>query len=334
MDYIKYLVDNGFCTHHTAKVILDAIEKKDRSNIAFGLAIDGGGIKGITSIAFLNYIFGNQPIGDFFDLMAGTSTGGIIVSALGACKNGKHMFSNRDVLDMYQKPKDLFRKNWFSLKGLFSAKYKSNLKEFKEIFGDTQIQDTNTNLLITAYNYTWDKMKYFKNSRPGYYMYQVLAATSAAPTYFPSLMLENHERNGRIEELLDGGVGANDPSFATLTEMNLLRRSGKIDPKKEYNLLLRIGTINKHEIPRGKAPTSIFGTIPNLTKMFMGVAESLVNENVLNLMDDEKTLVLNIDIPLEKGSSEMDNISSKNIQALLDDTEKFIEENTPIINLT
>ncbi len=50
------------------------------------LSIDGGGIKGLYSAAFLNSlekIYGKQTV-DSFDLIAGTSTGGIIALAIAA----------------------------------------------------------------------------------------------------------------------------------------------------------------------------------------------------------------------------------------------------------
>lgn len=326
-DTSAYLAKSGFCTLHTADVMCQAIENRSRSDIAIGISIDGGGVKGLTSIAFLNYIFGSENISDHVDLIAGTSTGGIIAAALTASEGNKNLLSNKDVLDMYKKPKNLFRKNLCSMGGLFSSKYKSNQSVFKEILGNAKIEDTTVNLLITAYNYTWDKMKYFKSGRAGYHLYDVLTATSAAPTYFPPIMLENHQRNNQIEELRDGGVGMNDPSFSALTEMNLLKKTGKIKGDTKYNLLIRIGTANCEKLPRGRGPSSIIGTIPYLTKMFMGVAESIVSENVISLMADNRTLVFNIDIALTSGSIEMDNVEEKNIQSLLKDTEKFIQTN-------
>lgn len=318
-----------FCGKHTAEIMSEAIQNKSRSRIAMGLSIDGGGVKGLTSIAILHYIFRDEPIAEYFDLMAGTSTGGIIVAALAI----RDLYTTGEIMELYKNPKDLFRKNLLSLKGIFNAKYKSNHRIFKELFMDKQIQDAKTNLLITAYNYTWDKMKYFKSYRPGYYIYEVLSATSAAPTYFPSIIMPNHEKGERMEELFDGGVGMNDPSFSALTEMNLLRKNGLVSPEKHYNFLLRIGTVSKSSIPRGKAPKGILGTVANLTGMFMGVAESIVSENVMACMEDEKTLVFDIDIPIEKASLKMDEISSKNIDNLIRDTESFIERNQKAINI-
>lgn len=176
-------------------------------------------------------------------------------------------------------------------------------------------------------------MKYFKNTKPGYYLYQALAATSAAPTYFPSLMLKNHEHDNREEELRDGGIGMNDPSFSALTEMNLLRKSGHIDKNKKYNLLIRIDTASIGHLPRKRGPNSIFGTIPHLTKMFMGIAESIVDENVITLMDDDKTLVFNLSVPLIDASMEIDNCSEKNIKALIKDAQKYIKKHEMAFNM-
>ena len=328
MDRIEYISANNLCTEHTFKIMHDSITKQSRTDIAIGLSIDGGGVKGLTSILFLEYLFGNKRISNYFELMTGTSTGGILVAALAATKNKQPIYSTKDVLEMYTKPKDLFRKNLLSIGGLFSSKYKSNEDVFKEILGDAKIQDTDTNLLITA----WDKMKYFKNSRPNYFLYQVLTATSAAPTYFPSLILKNNEKHNREEELRDGGIGINDPSFSALTEMNLLRQSGDISSNKKYNFLLRIGTVSIGHLPRKRGPSSIISTIPHLTQMFMGVAESIVSENIISLMADNKTLVFNIDIPLHNASIEMDNTDKKNIHALHQDTEDYINKNKNAIN--
>jgi len=68
------------------------------------LSIDGGGVRGIIPAEILDYITSQTKLAvhEMFDLVAGTSTGGIIALGLGTtCKNGSERYTPRELSDLY-----------------------------------------------------------------------------------------------------------------------------------------------------------------------------------------------------------------------------------------
>ena len=188
------------------------------------LSIDGGGIKGIFPAQILTYLeetcLDGRPIGDYFDLIAGTSTGGIIALGLGAG------LTARELLDLYVnkghrvfppkqrlKGRRLFRRlsrnryDRAALDGLLS-----------QTLGARTLRDSRYRLLIPATEAKHgDPAVYKTPHHPGYFldgdkpMAEVAAATSAAPTYLKPVV-----QDGYI--LLDGGIWANNPTMMALVE--------------------------------------------------------------------------------------------------------------------
>jgi patatin-like phospholipase/acyl hydrolase len=186
------------------------------------LALDGGGLKGIFSAAVLAGLeqdLGGRPIVQHFDLVTGTSTGGIIALALGAG------MSPRQVLQFYLDQQHQIFPNRFghrSLRQLFAAKYSSrNLQAaLRRAFGETLLGHSRVPLVIPTYNLGDDDVYLFKTPHVQRLrrdwrvpMWQVAMATSAAPTYFPAFCLPSD----RVR-LIDGGVWANNPALVGVTE--------------------------------------------------------------------------------------------------------------------
>jgi uncharacterized protein len=128
------------------------------------LALDGGGLKGIFSAAVLAGLeqdLGGRPIVQHFDLVTGTSTGGIIALALGAG------MSPREVLQFYLDQQHQIFPNRFghhSLRQLFAAKYSSrNLQAaLRRAFGETLLGHSRVPLVIPTYNLGDDDVYLFK----------------------------------------------------------------------------------------------------------------------------------------------------------------------------
>jgi hypothetical protein len=196
------------------------------------LSIDGGGIKGLYSASILKKFEEtfNCTTSDHFDMICGTSTGGLIALALSL------KISASDICDFYtDNGEKIFPKHkkirlpYFGKvdHGLIKqvakgGKYSdAGLKEsLKEIFGDKLIEDCNNLLCIPSYSITEAKPKVFKrdhsdlsrdNKAP---IIDVALATSAAPTYFP--MAESKFFNN--QQFVDGGVWANNPTLIGLLE--------------------------------------------------------------------------------------------------------------------
>jgi hypothetical protein len=183
------------------------------------LSIDGGGIRGIIPamvLAELERLTG-RPACELFDLVAGTSTGGII--ALGVTvpgEGGKPRWSAHDLADLYvsEGPKIFHRslaRTIRTLDGLLVEKYAASGLEaaLERYMADTRLPQALTKVLITSYDIHKHEPFFFKSFKPrarvassprdgaaeqaaassppqpaDYPMRVVARATSAAPTYF------------------------------------------------------------------------------------------------------------------------------------------------------
>jgi patatin-like phospholipase/acyl hydrolase len=184
------------------------------------LSLDGGGIKGIFSAAVLAAIEEdlNTSVIRHFDLIAGTSTGGIIALGLGLG------FTPRQLLDFYlEEGGTIFadRRRTGRLRQFTRAKFSASplVDALKRRFGERKFGDSTKRLVIPAYNLGEDDVYIFRTPhqerlKRDYKVaaWKVALSTSAAPTYFPCAREVDKLR------LIDGGVWANNPSMVAIVE--------------------------------------------------------------------------------------------------------------------
>jgi patatin-like phospholipase/acyl hydrolase len=181
------------------------------------LALDGGGLKGIFSAALLAHLEADcgTKIIDHFDLITGTSTGGIV--ALGLAMG----ISPREIVGFYVSNGPKIFANKSLLKQLIRTKYEPAGLELalKECFGEKKLADSLKRIVIPSYNIGEDDVYLFKTPhhprlRRDYKVpvWKVAMATSAAPTFFPTFNRVDHVR------LVDGGVWANNPIMVGIAE--------------------------------------------------------------------------------------------------------------------
>ncbi|XP_058097035.1 patatin-like protein 1 [Magnolia sinica] len=209
------------------------------------LSIDGGGVRGIipgTILAFLESklqeLDGEDArLADYFDLIAGTSTGGLVTTMLAAPdKNNRPLFAAKDINEFYLEncPK-IFPQNrsgvLSSVKRLFGAisgpRYDGKFLRSKvqQLLGQTRIQDTLTNILIPTFDIKFLQPSIFNTyqARTDVSMNALLSdiciSTSAAPTYLPAHYFETNGTQGKIRsfDLIDGGVAANNPTLMSIS---------------------------------------------------------------------------------------------------------------------
>lgn len=189
------------------------------------LSIDGGGIKGIYSARILEQFERkfNCCIADYFDLICGTSTGGLIALAL-SLKIPVSVITNF----YYMRGDRIFRKrsNIYSLfkQVILGSKYDNQeLKTaLQEIFADHTLGDSHCMLCIPAFSLTDGRPFIFKFDHPEGNLSRdnrtkyvdVALATSAAPTYLPIVTIPTY--NNR--QFVDGGVYANNPTLVGVAE--------------------------------------------------------------------------------------------------------------------
>jgi hypothetical protein len=196
------------------------------------LCIDGGGIKGVFPASFLACLeeaTGSQ-IADHFDLIAGTSTGGIIALGLGLGLRAA------DILSIYEKhgpaifarPAPKGKANYLLSKLVpevvrrrVQVKYGAAplLAVLTETFGARLLGESKTRLVIPAYHAAQRDVYVFKTAHHPRLeidfkcrVVDVAMSTAAAPTYFPA-----HKMLGGLA-LIDGGVWANNPAGLAVVE--------------------------------------------------------------------------------------------------------------------
>ncbi|WP_341812167.1 patatin-like phospholipase family protein [Wolbachia endosymbiont (group A) of Conops quadrifasciatus] len=297
------------------------------------LSVDGGGIRGIIPAIILAEIEkrAKKPIAEIFDLMAGTSTGGIV--AAGLCKKderGKPQYSTNDLVQLYQQYGSYIFESSFWRRSIASwlngAQYSYKNIEFilDKYFGKSTIADVSSNLLLTSYDIHNNCPFFFKSWREDRNFIKLkdaLRATTAAPTYF----IPKHLKINQIDRVLvDGGVFANNPAACAYA-------SGKRLFPNDDIVLVSIGT--------GRTNRSIkytnsrrFGRIgwikPLLHVMFASSLDA-INYQLDQVIGDK---YIRIQSQLKVASAEMNNITFKNIKYLQQEANATIEDNQELID--
>jgi uncharacterized protein len=222
------------------------------------LSIDGGGIRGIIPAMILAEIEDRtgKPIAEMFDLIAGTSTGGILALGLAMPDGGgKPRYRAEDLIGLYEKegPRIFSRPAGHridSLGGVSEEKYPSEGIEqvLEEYFGEVRLKDALTRILVTSYEIQLRIPFFFRSERAkestdfDFPMRQVARATSAAPTYFEPARVE---AEGPVDyyALVDGGVFANNPAMCVYVETRrLLGADDSPYPQDTDVLVVSMGT--------------------------------------------------------------------------------------------
>lgn len=190
------------------------------------LALDGGGIKGAFTagvLAALEKDTGKRCV-EHFDLIAGTSTGGIIAIGLGLGLPAE------EIADFYEQDGPaIFPSTGFTrrltavIRHLFQPKHSHDVlrNALTKILGDRKLGESQTRLLIPAYDAIAGRIFLLKTAHHERFKYEYMApavdvalATAAAPTYFAAAPFPTHENASYV----DGGVWANSPTLAALVE--------------------------------------------------------------------------------------------------------------------
>jgi len=193
------------------------------------LSLDGGGIKGLYSARLLtlceSHFSLDSPVANYFDLIAGTSTGGIIALGLG------HHISTEEIYYFYEHDgKCIFPPHSNSRvvrtfeNALHFAKLRLDYKKLEDYlicrFGELRLGDSHVRLVVPAFMMPKTEVAVFKTDHHEDYKndyqsltWKVARATAAAPTYLKGY---EHDESGRI--FLDGGVWANNPIMLAVVE--------------------------------------------------------------------------------------------------------------------
>jgi len=182
------------------------------------LALDGGGAKALFTAQVLARLEDDLDvrIADSFDLVAGTSAGGIITLALGAGLRPAEVRDHFDSLVHTVFPVARRRSPRRIVRPAYSG---PALKEaLAGMLGDRLLGDSRKRLIIPSWDVAMGSVHVFKTPHHPRLrrdwkisMVDVALATTAAPTFFPAAVVDGHR-------LIDGGVWANNPSVVAITE--------------------------------------------------------------------------------------------------------------------
>ena len=197
------------------------------------LSIDGGGIRGILPAMVLADLERrtNRPIIDLFDMIVGTSTGGLLGLAL-ACpdEKGRPRHTARDIVRLYDvEGKRVFSRSvWHKIRSvgnLADGKYPTSGIEgvLQDYFGEARLKDALCDVVVPTYEIERRFPFFFKTSAAkakGYYDYpmkQVIRAATAAPTYFEPAQIQIDSPNDYYA-LVDGALFAYNPGMCAYVE--------------------------------------------------------------------------------------------------------------------
>ena len=309
------------------------------------LSIDGGGIRGIIPAAVLADLERrlDAPIAERFDLITGTSTGGIIALGLTAPgEDGKPANSAAALVELYksQGHKIFSRSVWHEVRAVGNAmeeKYPASGVEsvLQEYLGETRLKDALTEVFVTAYEIE-DRIPWFFSSRDAatregydFAMWEVGRATSAAPTYFEPARLPAQNDRG-YWAFVDGGMFANNPALCGLTEAVSNYREQHEGESPDI-LLVSLGTGElTRTIPYDKA--RYWGLVgwahPLLGVIFDGVSKTVDFQvaELCRVSDAPPQRYYRMQVSLKGyGSDDLDDASGTNIAALERHARELIE---------
>lgn len=313
------------------------------------LSIDGGGIRGIvpgTMLVEAEKAF-NIKVWDYFDIITGTSTGGILTCAY-LCPNPtnskKPKFNSQQVVDLYfNKGDEIFSINTLhkirSVGGLVDEKYPDDGIEdaLQEYFGEVWLKDLLKPTVVTSYDIKNRKGHFFfqhkaaKDSAYNFKIKDVSRATSAAPTYFECARVLNEQ--GTPFNLIDGGVFANNPAMVGYSEVrNQFKNADNSDCTAKDMKILSLGTgfdKRKYLYKEAKDWGMAQWVKPIIDIMMSGSVDvdDYYLMQIFDTLDNPKQyLRVNGDMP-DNVDPAMDNAKPKNMKALKAFGEQLFKDN-------
>lgn len=199
------------------------------------LSLDGGGVKGVLPALWLSEIESRakRPISHLFNMLAGTSTGAIVAAGLSAPKTVPKIreeasyqprYSALDIVNIYrEKSSTIFNAipGVSYVSSLVGSKYSASGRSsiFKTYFGQARLKQSLTELVIPAVSgddfsvtHLFSRYASLKDSTKDSTLHDVLMATTAAPTFFPSYQIPT------VGSFVDGAIQANNPALSAYNE--------------------------------------------------------------------------------------------------------------------
>jgi patatin-like phospholipase/acyl hydrolase len=288
------------------------------------LSLDGGGIRGLLTCRWLAGVdralaaAGKPTIPQSFDLLAGSSTGGLIACGLALGHPPE------ELAELYRiRRHDIFpgiaRRLWSRTSRLLTdgpsaPRYDGRGIEhvLAEVFGDARLGECRVPTLVPSYDTISRKPVIFKSFKPEHAdlrVRDVCRATAAAPTYFPAHPMRVE---GADCALIDGGVVANNPTACAIAEA--LRRDDNVDCTRDL-IVVSVGSGERTrpiDLRSAREWGALEWAVPIIDVLFDGNAES-VDYIAQHIVGDG---YFRLQAPLTIGLDDLDDVSDTNVMAL------------------
>jgi uncharacterized protein len=268
-----------------------------------------------------------RQVFELFDLISGTSTGGILACALCA----PDPLPAEQLVALYaEEGPSIFDRSLFqrirSADGLLDEKYDAAPldRALRRFLSDKRLAETKPDLIIPAYD-MHDPGPYFFKSRkardePGedVALSVVARATSAAPTYFEALELGERA-------LVDGGVVAGNPAMCAFAEVLRFHPAAQVT-------LVSLGTgqrTHKRSYDQVKGWGLVEWAKPILDVVFDGVSDA-VDYQLQHVLDEGHYWRLQVE--LTQASDDMDDAGAGNLHDLRAQAEQLIADRSADID--
>jgi patatin-like phospholipase/acyl hydrolase len=287
------------------------------------LSVDGGGIRGLIPALVLTELERRtgRRVFELFDLIAGTSTGGIIACAV--CAPGA--LPAAELVKLYEdEGPHIFSRSLFqrirSADGLLDEKYDDKALDsaLERFLAQKRLSETNPDLIVPSYDTALPGPYFFKTTEAredpskDFPLSTVARSTSAAPTYFEPVEAGEHA-------LVDGGVFATNPAMCALAEA--LNTGAPADV-----VLVSLGTgerTHKRSFDEIKDWGLANWARPILDVVFDGVSDA-VNYQLKRVLPDDRYWRFQVELTL--ATDHLDDASEGNLAKLRGHAEDLIAE--------
>ncbi|KAL8477091.1 hypothetical protein ACS0TY_029413 [Phlomoides rotata] len=356
--------------------IAAATETKGRK--ATILSIDGGGIRGIIPGTILAHLESklqeldgpNARIADYFDVVAGTSTGGLIATMLTAPgADNRPLYAAKNITNFYlehapkifpESSRSTFIGKIANLLGgpKYDGKYLKSL--VGKMLGNITLTQTLTNLIVPSFDlrrlqpviFTTKDVHGNENLSKRVTLSDVCMGTSAAPTFLPPHYFEIKDDQGtHTFDLIDGGMAANNPTLLAITHISkqIMRGNfpnldvGAMDSNKMLVLSLGTGVAQQENKYNAKEAASwgaltwlVFNGATPLIDIYGDASSDMVDIHVSTLFrssNNDNNYLRIQDDNLAGDASSTDIATTKNMQTLIQIGQNLLKRPVSRFNL-
>ena len=288
------------------------------------LCVNGGGVLGILPSRILEHmevITGNK-LSTMFDLVCGTSVGGLISGVIGSPED-IHITDAIDKLKNTKMFQSSFLRNMVTIGGILRPRIATKIRdaELQDLYGNTKLGDCKPHVLTVSYDLKSGRAKTFSTAKdPSIALTDAVKASAAVPTVW-----EPHVVNDAI--CIDGGIFSNNPMLYGITEA--LTTYGKTP---DQIMIFSLGTgYLQDNLDKPTTSSNGLHLINQLIRTY--VSSNTINSVTLteNLVKDMSRFV-HLDFPLELKSFKFLSTKKNHVDRLEEVAKKVIIQNEGILN--